>query len=405
VAEQVAMVSSLEQRSAQRRSAASRLRGLLWLLVLLAATVVFALLNYLLFPVSGLPAPGWRYWVLPPVVLFLLFFIGARFVQVSYQLLSLRSAFRYLLASFIPFRIPTLTVSDGKIQVDSIGSQNLVQVIGGPGILNIQSGNVALLEGLDGQICVLGGGRHFLTNLEHVKEALSLEERADVLDKIAATSRDGVEVLARDVRFRYRLDSGGAAGDLAGRTPENPYPYLEQAVIRAVYNRNMGADLNLGEWHTGVKSVVDSVIADYIRQNQADFLTAHVKQARDPRSEIRRQLFGETGRTRFSEKGAELIWVDIGYFEAVEKVTPGHWMGSADVSRAYGDRQRLAYAEMGRAEAQAEMVMDIVHELEDVAARSDASQNLRTQSLASLSQLLAAMERQLVTPPEEPPRQ
>jgi hypothetical protein len=405
VAEQVAAVSSLDQRGAQRPSVASRLRGLFWLLILLAATVISTLLNFVAFPYSGLPEPGWRYWLLPPLILFLLFYSGARFVQVSYQLVSLRSAFRYLLASFIPFRYPTLTISDGKIQVDNIGSQNLVQVIGGPGILSIQTGNVALLEGLDGQIRVLGAGRHYITNLEHVKEALSLEERTEFLEKIPATSRDGIEVLARGVRYRYRLDTGGSASAGAGRTPENPYPYLEQAVIRAVYNRNMGADLGLGEWHKGVNSVVETVIADYIRLNLAEYLTAHVRQARDPRSEIRRQLFGESGRARFREKGAELLWVDIGYFEAVEKKTSGHWMGSADVSRAYGDRQRLAYAEMGRAEAQAELVMDIVHELEQVAARSEAGQNLRPQSLASLSQLLAAMERQLVTPPEEPPRQ
>ncbi len=400
--DQMPAASGLDQRSGARRSASPRILGWLWLLVLLAATVVFVLFNFVLFPLSGLPEPAWRYWLLPPAILFLLFFTGARFVQVSYQLVSLRSAFRHLLASFIPFRYPTLTISDGKIQVDSIGAQNLIQVIGGPGMLNIQSGNVALLEGLDGQIRVLGAGRHFITHLEHVKEALSLEERTEFLDKIAATSRDGVAVLARDIRYRYRLDSGGAAGDKAKRTPENPYPYLEQAVVRAVYNRNMGADLGLGEWHTGVNSVVEAIIADYIRLNLADHLTAHVKPAKNPRSEIRRQLFGETGRTRFREKGAELLWVDIGYFEAPEMKTPAHWMGSANSSRAYGDKQRLAYAEMGRAEAQAEMVMDIVHELEDVTARYGSNPNLRAQCLGSLTQLLAAMERQLVTPPEEP---
>ena len=404
MAKQASAVSRFNLRNVVRGLAFPRILNWLWPMVLLTAAVVFAMFNFVLFPLSTLPEPGWRYWLLLPVILFLLLLAGARFVRASYQLVSLRSAFRYLLAWFMPFLYPTLAISDGKIQVDSFGAQNLIQVIGGPGYLYIQPGNVALLEGLDGQIRVLGAGRHFIGRLERVKEALSLEDRIAHLDKIVATSRDGIEVIARDIRYRYRLDTGGSASGRFGRTPENPYPYLEQAVIRAVYNRSMGSDLGLGEWHTGVSSVVDTVIADYIRQNLADHLTTHVKQAKDPRSEIRRQLFGDTGRARFREKGAELLWVDIGYFETHERKTAAHWMDDADTVRAYADAQRQYYADIGRAEAQAEMLINIAHELEDVTARGDRGQNLRTLYLASIARLLNSMERQLVIPPEEPPK-
>jgi hypothetical protein len=104
---------------------------------------------------------------------------------------------------------------------------------------------------------VLGAGRHFITRLERVKEVLSLEERDAHVEKIAATSRDGIEVVARDIRYRYRLDSGLTTTDGIRRTPANPYPFSEQAVIRAVYNRTQG-DSDLGEWHIGVNSVVES---------------------------------------------------------------------------------------------------------------------------------------------------
>ena len=271
------MASRLRARNTLNRSPdrvhppSPGLLGVLWLFVLLAATVVFILLNRVLFPFSDLPDPGWRYWLVPPMILFYLLLSAARFVRLSYSLASLRSAFRYIWAALFSLNHPILVIAEGKIQVDSLGGQNLIQVIGGPGYLHIQPGNVALLEGLDGRLRVLSAGRHFITRLERVKEVLSLEERYAHVEKIAATSRDGIEVVARDIRYRYRLESGASAGDGLGRTPENPYPYSEQAVIQAVYNRSMG-DSGLGDWHTGVNAVVESLIADYIRQKLVDHI-------------------------------------------------------------------------------------------------------------------------------------
>jgi hypothetical protein len=388
------------------------LLGPFWLLIVIAATVIFILLNGVLFPLSHLPGPAWRYWLIPPLILFYLLLAGARFVLASYSLANLRTAFRYLLASLFSFDYPILVIAEGKAQVDNLGEQNLIQSIGGPGYLHIQPGNVVLMEGLDGRLRVLGAGRHFITRLERVKEVLSLEERFAHVEKIAATSRDGIEVVARDIRYRYRLASGVSAGEGLGRTPDNPYPYSEQAVIQAVYNRNVG-ETGLGEWHTAVNSVVEALIADYIRQNLVDHLTAPILQSEDPRGEIHRRFLSDSGRARFAEKGAELLWIDIGHFDTPEKQVAeqrvntwqARWRGNANVVRAYGESQRLAYEEMGRAEAQAEMLMSIVHGLEDVAARGEPRQNIRALYLARIAQLLDAMGRQQALPPGEPAQQ
>ncbi|OGO39400.1 MAG: hypothetical protein A2W35_13250 [Chloroflexi bacterium RBG_16_57_11] len=383
--------------------------GILWLLVLLAATVVFTLLDIVLFPLSTLPGMSWRYWLIPPVILVLLLLVGARFTQLAYSLADLRSGWHYLMASLFSFNYPILVIADGKPQVDSLGEPNLIQSVGGPGYLHIHPGNVVLIEGLDNRIRVLGAGRHFITYLERVKEVLSLEERYAQVEKIAATSRDGLEVVARDIRYRYRLDSGKPGDSGLGRTPENPYPYTEQAVIQAVYNRTLDAT-GLGEWHTGVNTVVESLIADYIRQNLVDHLTAPIIESEDPRGRILKQFFSDTGRTRFREKGVELLWIDIGHFETLEKEVAeqrvntwqARWMGNATIMRAYGESQSLAYEEMGRAEAQAEMLMSIVHGLEDVAAKGEPRQNIRALYLARIAQLLDVMGRQQSPPPGEP---
>jgi len=254
---------------------------------------------------------------------------------------------------------------------------------------------------------VLGTGRHFITRLERVKEVFSLEDQYAQVDKIAATSRDGIEVVARDIRYRYRLDSGTDSG--LGRTPENPYPYLEQAVIQAVYNRVMEAT-GFGEWHTSVNAVVETLIADYIRQNLMDHLTGPVTEIEDPRGNMHNQFFSDAGRARFREKGVELLWIDIGHFETSEKEVgeqrvntwQARWMGNATIMRAYAEAQRLANEEMGRAEAQAEMLTYIVNGLEGVAVVGEPLPNIRTLYLARIAQLLDAMGKQKSLPPGEP---
>jgi hypothetical protein len=69
------------------------------------------------------------------------------------------------------------------------------------------------------------------------------------------------------------------------------------------------------------------------------------------------------------------------------------WAGDANIVRAYGESQRLAFQEMGRAEAQAEMLMSIVHGLEEVGSQTNARQNTRAIYLARIAQLLDAMGR------------
>jgi hypothetical protein len=133
-------------------------------------------------------------------------------------------------------------------------------------------------------------------------------------------------------------------------------------------------------------------------------------QSEDPRGEIQRQFLSDAGRARFREKGAELLWIDIGHLETPEKQVvdqrvktwQARWMGNANVVRAYGESQRLAYEEMGRAEAQAEMLMNIVYGLEDVASRSEPKKNIRALYLERIAQLLDAMGKQQALPPGEP---
>lgn len=379
--------------------------ALLWAMIRLGlvalAVIVFTVMNFLLYAQSAMPGLGMRYVCLPSVLLALLLAAGARYMQCAYEVRGFGAALNYLLANLGLGSYPSLTVNEGKVRIRP-DEDNLVVMIGGPGYVIVQPGNAALVEGLDGDIRVLGSGRHFLNRRETLKEVVGLEEREAHLDKLSASTKDGIGVDVRDVHYRYRLASDKPMEEGSGRSMEDPYPFSEEAMIQMAYNRTV-SDTGVTPWHDGVNIVVDGVITDYIREHHVDHLMAPSAQGNDPRGEIYERFNSDGVRRQFKDKGAELLWVGIGHFDAPDKQVvkqrvdawQAKWIGNANVVRAFGDSQRLAYQELGRAEAGAEMLMSIVHALEDVGAQEgDSKQRMRAIYLARIAQLVEAMGKQ-----------
>jgi len=380
----------------------------LWILII--AFLLFIVIDLLLYHFSTMLGRGFRYLILPPAILSFLFFMGALYVKEAYNLHSLGSAFQFLMAALFAFDYPMLIVSQGEKQVRP-ETENIIEKIGGPGYVVILPGNVALVESLIGDLRVLGSGWYFLTRQESVKEVLGLDERDAKVEKISATTKDGIEVEVRDVHYRYRLLADPSPEGGLGRTPEDPYPFSSESVINMTYNRNVSA-AGISTWHATVNQVVDSIITDNIRKNPVDYLTAPNLQGTDPRGEIYKLFNSETARSRFKAVGAELLWIGIGHFDIPDKQVDeqrvsawqAKWIGDAKVVRAFGEAKRIAYQEMGRAEAQAEMVMSIVHALEEAGEQGNPRQKMRAVYLAKIAQLLDSMSQQYL-PPGEPTKQ
>jgi hypothetical protein len=79
-----------------------------------------------------------------------------------------------------------------------------------------------------------------------------------------------------------------------------------------------------------------------------------------------------------------------------------NWIGDAKTKRSYGEAQRLAYQELARAEAQAEMIMSITDVLQDVSLGPDQAETLRQIFLARTAQILEALHDGNI--PKEPTR-
>ncbi|MCC6956110.1 MAG: hypothetical protein IT316_04895 [Anaerolineales bacterium] len=357
--------------------------------------VMWIVLNVFFFRLTIQQGWGVRYAILPLAVLFLALYLGARYVHSTYRLVNLRQGMDYLFACVFGFGYPVLVIGEGKAQVER-AAKNLVLSLGGPGKIFVSAGSIALVEDYRGPLRVLGPGLHFLSRYETIKEFSSLEERYRLIDKLSAHSKDGIEVQVRDIRYRYRLARQDEPDKVKGI--DTLLQYSENAVIQMVYNRAMSEN-GTESWEDVVNGVVVSIITDFINKHMVDYLTAPKDQKIDPRAEIKSEFDSPVGRKKFKDCGAELVWIGIGHFETPEKIVAEQrvntWQarlqGDAKKERAIGEAQRLAYQEMGRAEAQAGVLMSIIDSLESVNVSGDAHENMRQLYLARIAQFLDMM--------------
>jgi hypothetical protein len=342
--------------------------------------------------IAGFSFPGlWRYLIAPILAGWLAFMAGVRYIQDIYELENIWQAFHYLFAAFFGISYPHLNFFGGKKSVKE-GETNLLDVIGGPGFVFVSPGNAVLFEGQAAPTAIHPEGSHFVPRFETI-QPIALENQYGELEGISTMTRDGVEVKIGRTRFRYRLLADRRAG-----WRKNPYPFSDEAIYDMVYNRIV-SEQGIEDWSSGVAGEIRGVISGYINRNTLDHLTAPGESGADPRGEIKRELRSHAVTNALRRRGTEILWIDIGSFEIPHKGVEQQrlnnwqtkWMGDARLARSYGEAQRLARQEIGRAEAQAETLISIMHALSDVNLRGGTPQSLRDVVLVRTAQLLEAM--------------
>jgi len=349
---------------------------------------------------------GFRHAIIPIAAFLGMMLASAAYVQDVYELPYFRLGFEYIRAAFFGISYPRLSIAEGKKQIAK-GEVNLIDTIGGPGYVNIRPGNVVLFESLRSPSHVRANTVNFISRFVTIKEIVSLEDQHGFIEQVMATTKDGIEVVVRDVHYRYRLRTGRRFGDYERRKAMNPYPYSVEAVKGMAYNRTVGAN-GLSSWHATVRSAFDGGITDYIRSHKFDDLTAPSNEV-DPRTEITSNMYKGI-RLRLRSAGAELLWFDLGHFGISDRMKDtvsdqrvdtwsARWDGDAMVVRSSGEARRLAYQDMGRAEGQADMLMSIIQALDeagfeggygDRGKQAERLRNLRSIIWMRIAQILDA---------------
>lgn len=364
---------------------------------------------------------GFRHMIMPIAAFVGILLASAFYVQDLYELPSYRQSLKYMFASFLGLFYPRLKIAEGKKQIPK-GTVNLIDTIGGPGYVHIRPGNVVLFESLRSPSSVVANTINFISRFETIKEIVSLDDQHGFIEELKVKTKDGIEIMVRDVHFRYRLRTGRRFGDHERRRAQDPYPFSIQAVKDMAYNRSVRS-IGLSDWNTTVQLAVDGAITDYIKEHKFDHLTAPSYEDDDPRAAIAENMMSKGMRGRLRNVGAELLWFDIGHFSVSDQMKAAveeqrvdtwsaRWDGDAMVVRSYGEARRLAYQDMGRAEGQADMLMSILKALDEVGfeggygeaeQRQQRLRNLRAIVWTRVAQILdaSAEENQKSSGPNE----
>jgi hypothetical protein len=341
-----------------------------------------------------------RYFIAFLAAITIAFFVGGRYVQDIYELASYRKALRYVMISVFGLpSYPNLEIAEGKMQLRA-DEVNTLREIGGPGFVIIRPGNLVLFERLRSPAAVRSAGKHFISRFESIKDVVPLEEQDGVWPESSASTKDGIEVKVKDIRFRYRLYPGRRYGGFTSRTWEEPYPFSPQSVKNYAYNRTIDEKGQTNSWFNTVKFIVDNAITDYVSSHTIDELTAPGITGDDPRGKIKQNIDSPRARKSLREMGAEILWCEIGHFEITDKRVSAQrletwqmkWSGKADLERAIGEARRIEYQEQGRAEGQAEILQSIARSLEELGLKKgEALSRVRSILLIRTAQLLEAM--------------
>jgi hypothetical protein len=346
------------------------------------------------------PSPFVGHYMIVPLATFLgAMFAGSKYIQDIYNLESFNLAFLYLVSSLFGLAYPNLAIADGQRLVEN-GKVNRLNMIGGPGFITVSFSDAVLVHEPPGIAKVYSATTFFVPCFGKIVEVINLHDQRASIDKATAYTKDGIKITVRDVELRFRVWSDlGLINHSAGKHRRTrPYPYTSLAVRDSVFGLPVDAK-GSASWADTVRGIVKGKITSYIESRQFDQIVTPDFHKGDPRKQIRDQLFTPETENRLKSIGAKLLWCDIGHFEEDRNALQQHletwsakWIGNADVIRAEGVAQRIAYQELGRAEAQADMLISIIHAFDDIElSPENKDQNIRNVILMRTAQVLEAL--------------
>jgi hypothetical protein len=334
------------------------------------------------------------------ILVFIALFSCVRVIKSIYGITDNWLALQLLAAPWLGINPVKITIEEGKI-INSGLESDWVEKITGPFLLDIRDESLAYIETLTGTNQELRKGKHSIRPFSILRVVLPLANMKDEIKEIRAITLDGIHISVRDIRFGFSLISDQ---ELSGkRIPPPEQRTYEQALENMIYRypidvRSEQGYISLQSLSMAVQAMVIDEIEKYINKQPLDMLAAPRYPDMEARLEIEARFDSDEVIERFRKIGIKLIWMDIGYFEygtQVEEQWLNTWKagleGHASVTQAYGEARYLATQEIGRAEAQVELLSSIIQALEEVDLPDDPDQNIRNVVLLKTAQMLESM--------------
>lgn len=231
--------------------------------------------------------------------------------------------------------------------------------VGGPGVVQVNRGNVVVTELNGYHYRILSTGIYNLHRFEYVHAVLDLHPQERSAFQIPLMTQDGIQFMA-DVHVRYQIETGNVPV-----TRERPFPFNETAVLAAAYAQTVAADGEVANWQTmpinKARGILTTIVAGY----RLDEILAN-SSAADPLQVIQSELMRKT-RAALRTVGIKLSDIHVGRLEFPEDVTEQYikyWKSHSDarirLSLADGEATALEEIEIARAEAEVTMIQAIL---------------------------------------------
>jgi hypothetical protein len=352
----------------------------------------------------------WKYATVMLIILVETFYIGVKYLQDIYEVPRARHTFKYLIAAIFQFNLPKIKIAGG--QKEFKGEYNLIEHIGGPGILQVGRDNVVVLETLQTQKNVMVAGERPITRFDLVRDILSTEEQFGKIEGITTLTADGIQVTIQNVQFRFRID--GHAKPLDSEFQAKEYVPLKKAVIQIVYNRPVNAEGVASAWTDSVSGTVTGIIRGHVNNACLDDLIAPNYMGEHSLEALRRKFTSQQIHDQFKGMGVRLLSCNIGEIYIgdpkkdkdaekdndkidIDQERLNAWFvrqsGMVKVISAYGNAENFASHERGRTEGQAMLLKSIAHALQDIGiqnGKTSVKKNLHNILLTRTAQILEA---------------
>jgi hypothetical protein len=227
-------------------------------------------------------------------------FAASHFIYAVHDMPNRWDAFQAMFTYLFGLHYPVVEVAGGQKTEKSRGTPGAK--LGGPGIIKVAEDSAAVL--VRGKaIKVIGPGTHVAKRGEKIKEAVDLRPQTRT-GTVKAMTKDGFEIEI-DFIVGFQIDSGGRQS-----TEEQPYPFSEQAILRAVYqSKQVGKD-GAQTWHERVPGAVMGNVREMIASHYLEDFFEPDNPGSNPRTELKQWLV-ETSKGTAVNVGARLNWVSF----------------------------------------------------------------------------------------------
>jgi hypothetical protein len=279
----------------------------------------------------------------PVMIVFLTIFVTHRIASIYlsdiFELDNFNIAGKYIWKGAFSTQYERITIRDGDVIPEH--KETPLYQIGGPGIAEVEVGNVAVFERMDGTPHIIPPRpirpRGCLSRLapvrireieldgfERFRQGLELRDLMLTDIDVEERTKDGIVIRAKDVKVMYRVFR--PEEEKPSNRPDQlrrQYNYSEKSVLNLTYQRGKN-------WATGIRTSIGIELRKFIADRKlSEFLTISDQNGNlvyVPRPKITEGFFEfiRTKREIAEARGYEILWIDVGTWETDEKITGKH---------------------------------------------------------------------------------